>query len=368
MPSPGRAIAFAVGLALACQGAIHAPTDESLPVAKQTGPSCGFFANVPAVTLATGIDMTGSKPFVSSIYGLRRGDFRYQRSFDKRMFFELFSLPYETAEIEHPPAPVDSLLPAVRKIIKDTFHQGLDDGNVYSLRIRGVFEGPHNGLLMGREDDRYLLHDPYPGVIRKPTLDELATLMLVRSTSKKNRGKKIYVTHYLTVPLSERAAGLPSPIRSLPGTLEARLSANQRSQLAEALNTERLGERKPELANCIDAFPDLDFAAVPGTKEGTVRSVIGRDVKASELGGVLHLAKFTLNTWHLKRRPLLPVVMMDGRPWALTRYLATDADRPKTPTLEFDNGRERMWLTAPEALQQIRKSGGIYATVKVDWE
>jgi hypothetical protein len=56
------------------------------PGAKQVGFSCAFFANVPVLTIAGGIDIANgsvaSKDFAASIYGLRRGDFSFMRAFN----------------------------------------------------------------------------------------------------------------------------------------------------------------------------------------------------------------------------------------------------------------------------------------------
>ena len=312
--TPKISVTLVAGLwifAASLRGASSEPDLERLPTAHQTGGSCGFFANVPALTLATGIDIDASKSFVQSIYGLRRGDFRYQRSFDKRMFYELFSIGYEETKIEHPEGIAKAMLADVKKLITETFDAGLSKGLVYSLRIRGVFNGPHNGLLIGRKDGKYLLHDPYPGVNKKLSLDDLAKTI---------------------EPVREVAVGAG-------------------------------------VGDFIEAYPELDFAALPGDEKKTKpRNVIGRDLKAEELSGLLHLSKFTLNVWVQNRRPLLPIVFMDDQPWVLVRYLETDPIQPNRATLVFDNGKELLWLDPSEALVRIRKNGALYATMRLDWE
>lgn len=341
---------------------------EDLPVAGQTGPSCGFFANVPALTLATGIDIHPSRPFLTSVYGLRRGDFRFQRSFDKRMFFELFSLPYEVVEIEHPPQRASELKPKVAKLIHEVFDPGLAEGRVFSLRVIGVFGGPHNTLLLGKRGSSYLIHDPYPGRMKSLTVDELIDSMMVRSTTKKNRGKEVYVTHFLAVDVSSRPSGGVTPITRFPSEAKVALSSKQRDGLASLL-TPTPGEAGQDLAARVARYPGLDFAVLAGdgTKE-RARSVIGNELKAKELGGVLHLAKFTLNTWTLNRRPLLPVVFMEGRPWVLVQYLAGDPSALDKPTLVFDDGKELRWLSSGKALDLIHADGACYATARVDWD
>lgn len=360
---------LALGFALSGQAPARDAPWEHLQASPQVGPSCGFFANVPAVTLATGIDISTSKPFVRSVYGLRRGDFRFQRSFDKRIFCELFSLPYEVQKIEHPPASTDRLMPAVREFITGTFHEGLAEGRVYSLRIRGVFGGPHNGLLVARDGDRYILHNPFPGSIQSLTLDQLAKLMLVRSTTGENRDREVYVTHYLSVTLPPPVPGKALPMGKLPASLKAKLSAAQRERIAGLLGPGRVRDKPADLVALLEAYPELDFAVLPaeGSKRPP-RNVIGKDLAADELEGVLNLAKFTLNTWHLKRRPLLPVVFMDGRPWVLVSYRAPDGAKADAPTLVFDDGAEVRWLTPDAALERIKADGAIYATLPVPWD
>ncbi|GAA5482166.1 hypothetical protein Hsar01_01383 [Haloferula sargassicola] len=102
------------------------PDGERFPTAEQVGPSCAFFANVPAVTLATGVDISSSGSFARSSYGLRRGDFHFHRSFDKRILFELFSLPYAETWIDHPEAPREELLPVVRDPLLPVFFVGAE--------------------------------------------------------------------------------------------------------------------------------------------------------------------------------------------------------------------------------------------------
>jgi hypothetical protein len=339
------------------------------PAAKQIGVSCGFFANVPALTMATGVDIHTSEPFVRSIFGLRRGDFSYRSSFDKRMFYELFALPYVETRISHPPGSPQTALENSRHIITRMFHDGLEKGRIFSLRVRGIFNGPHNALLIGRRGDRYILHDPFPGTIEEVGLDQLATRMLVRSTLKKNRGKVVYVTHYLTIDLPPRPRGKVMPVNSLPTSLEISLSASQRKRIATMLHPPRKPAPDAGIGGFIAAFPHLDFAALPDAGEnGKARNVIGEDLKAKDLVGLLNLAKFTLNIWEQKRRPLLPVVVMDGQPQVLIGYRAADPVNPTLPTLVFDDGINLRSFTPAEALDRIRKNGAIVATLNIEYD
>ena len=340
-----------------------------LPAAKQIGVSCGFFANIPALTLATGVDIHASPTFVKSIYGLQRGEFEYRSSFDKRSFCELFSLPYVETRITHPPGSSQAILENTRLIITQMFNEGLANGRVYSLRVRGIFNGPHNTLLIGRRGGSYLLHDPFPGTIETVSLDQLANRMLVRSTTKENRGKVIYVTHFLTIELPQRPRGKVIPVNSLPTTLRVSLSARQRRRIATALQPAHETAPDDGIGGFIEAYPALNFAAVPGEgTNGKARNVVGKDVKAENLAGIVNLGKFTLNLWAQGRRPLLPVVVMDGRPHVLIGYGAPDRAHRATPQLLFDDGSNSLPLSEDVALDRIRKSGAMVATLTLERE
>jgi|GEM_PF-3521884 len=362
---PGR-IARLAALALVLPLAAEENPWEHLRPSRQVGPSCAFFANVPAVTLATGIDVGSSKPFVRSVYGLYRGDFQFHSAFDKRVFFELFALPYDETEIVHPAGPARPLMPAVRELVTGTLDPGLVGGRVYPLRIRGRTGRPHNGLLIGRHRDRYVLHNPNPGTIWALHLDQLAEMMLVRSRADEHRGREVYVTHFLTVTLPSRAEGRALLLGELPKSLRAVLSVGQRERLAAILAAGRAPRKGTKLAGYLAAYPELDFAVLEsGDSLARPRNVIRDGLTAHQLAGVLRLSKLTLNAWHLKRRPLLPVVFMEGRPWVLVRYQPADSGRP---TLAFDDGEATEWLSEHEALRRIRADGAIYATVELAWE
>jgi len=327
---------------------------------------CGFFANIPAVALATDVEIQTSDSFVRSIYCLRRGDFIFQRSFDKKMFYELFALPYDAIEIEHPPGRAEDLLPVVRKIISEKFDKGLSKSRVYSLRSRGVYGGPHNTLVIAKHEGKYVVHNPYPGSIRLLTIDELAERMILPSTTKENRGKRINVTHYLEVTIPPHEPGKLISMRSLPGELKISLSEDQRKELAGAFSAKD-GEKWPlDFTGRIEVGAQIDFVAL--SKKGKLRNVIGEDLPASKLQGAANLAKFFLNTWHLRKRPLLPVMFMKGEPWAMVRYLAPGPENPDTRSLGFDNGKELLWLSLDETLELFRKDGGMFGTVQVNWE
>ena len=361
-------LALAYAALLACGDALGQEPDwKRLQPAPQSGVACGFFANIPALALATDVEIQTSDSFVRSVYGLRRGDFMFQRSFDKRMFYELFALPYASTEIQHPPGRAKALLPVVRKIISEVFDKGLSENRVYSLRSRGVFGGPHNTLLLAKLDGKYVVHNPYPGSIRFLTGEQLAESILLISTAKKNKGKNIYVTHYLEISLPDGYCEKPISMRKFPAELKVELSAPQREALAKAFLAPRNEKRPGGLGERIEDYPEIDFAALE--EEGKrPRNVIGEELPASSLTGAINLAKFTLNTWHLQKRPLLPVLFLKGEPWVMVSYLAFDPENPDGSRLTFDNGKELLWLSWDDTLKSFRADGAMYGTVKLDWE
>ncbi|MEM1084001.1 MAG: hypothetical protein AAGI48_07735 [Verrucomicrobiota bacterium] len=349
-------------------GSLHAKELDwkQLRPAPQSGVGCGFFANIPAVFLATDFEIQTSERFVRSVYCLRRGDFMFQRSFDKRMFYELFALPYKATEIEHPRAKVDDLVPVVRKTITEVFDKGLSENRVYSLRSRGIYGGPHNTLVMAKHGERYVVHNPYPGWIKLLTLDELAKSMIVPSTTEENRGKGIHVTHFLEISIPQRERGKRISMRSFPGELEVSLNKAQKGALVAAFASGSGSDRPSDLEKRIEAYPAIDFAAL--IKKGKLRNVIGADLPSEKLNGAVNLSKFFLNTWKLKKRPLLPVVYLKGKPWTLVSYRAFDPDHPKTPILAFENGEETLWLSQEEFLELFAEDGAMFGAVEVRWE
>ena len=334
---------------------------EHLRPAPQTGPSCGFFANIPALTLATGVDVSTSPGFVRAVYGLRRGDFRFERSFDKRLFCELFALPWSETTVHHRGMDGPARIAATEELLRTRIAPGLADRRVYSLRVRGILGGPHNVLLLARDGEDYIVHNPYPGWIRGLSGRELADIMVVRSTARANRGKDVHLSSWLEIRLPEPPGGRGVSMAAIPEEIGGRLDPAVRSRMAGGL---RPGVRLPEdpgLGDLIGAYQQLDFAALPPLRKGGAPvPAIGPEVGASELGGLLWLSKFKLANWQARRSKLLPVWFIDGAPWVLAGYR-----RPATgtPDLIFDNGREVRWIEGGEALRLMRAGGAVYATL-----
>lgn len=140
---------------------------RGLPGARQVGPSCGFFANVPALTAVSGINIADgsavSQAFISSVYGLRDGDFALRESFGKEEFFELFGMEAEGVKIYHEAGKMSGLVADAERLGEEVFEEKLREGKFISLRVNGAMGRPHNILLMGCREGRYLYHDPTMG-------------------------------------------------------------------------------------------------------------------------------------------------------------------------------------------------------------
>lgn len=334
---------------------------RQLQPAPQTGPSCGFFANIPALTLATGVDISTSPAFVSAIYGLRRGDFRFQRSYDKRLFCEMFGLPWEETTIHHRQADAVGRIAAAEEIIRSRFIPGLADHRVYSLRVRGILGGPHNILLLASDAGKLVVHNPYPGSIRSLTPRELAEIMVVRSTARANQGKNIHLSSWLEIRLPAAPSRKPIPLSALPAQIRQPLPPALRRALADALRPRIALDETPRLRDLVEAFPTLDFACLPPLRKGAAPiPAIDPKLPAKDLRGLLWLAKFHLANWQARRSTLLPVWILDHRPWVLTGFQPTDQ---KDANLSFDNGHEVRWLRASEALKLVQAGGSQHATL-----
>lgn len=364
-PSPICRIALAFLISsVATLSAAERLTWEQLKPVKQTGPSCAFFANVPALALATGYDISSSKTFTSSVYGLRRGDFKFERSFDKRIFCELFALPWEIATVQHPDKPRKELLAHAEEVIRNNLDPGLEKGWVYSLRVNGIHGGPHNVLLMAKAKDKYVVHNPGPGKMKHLSIEQLADKLLVRSTLEENRIKPVYITHYMSIALDRQKGEQALPLSSLPRELSVELSPEQTDQLKSKLARAVEGDAPKKMADWMKSYPEIDFAAMQRTDENAPRNVIGSKLAADELKGIVHLSQFHLALWHSKRRAKLPVVFMDHEPWIMTAY--QNSDDANARSIAFFNGVDQRWLSKAEALKLIHGSGALVGTVEIE--
>ena len=193
----------------------------TLPGARQLGVGCAFYANVPALTRVTGIqivdDTAASPSFIASIYGLRRGDFEFRRAFDKEVFFELFGIASKGERLDYADLPRADLFVEAERLITGVFKPALEHGDFVSLRARGTYGGPHNVLLLGHARGEYQIHDPLTGAIR--TIGRRGLARTILSESKQGtKAKKRYFSsyHLVTVSSTPGFSGDPLRIAQLP--------------------------------------------------------------------------------------------------------------------------------------------------------
>jgi hypothetical protein len=351
-----RSMIFLQGIAWCCADVVY-------PIAPQSGPSCGFFANVPALTMATGVDISSSMNFIAPIYQLHRGDARLAKSFSKEKFYELFAIPYRSHEIKHDDLPPKQLAALLANRIETLFDAGLSKGNVYSLRVIGVFGGPHNALLMAKERDFYIVHDPFPGTVKRLKRDQLAAWILVPTSATKKLPKKRYITNYLEVTLPPRRTAPWKKLSELPSAMMVEWNEQERKVLSAAFSPSA-GMAADALDRSIQRFPRLDFAALPPEGLGKPhQNALREDLDAAQLNGVLNLAMFSLSVWHMNHRDRVPVLFLRGRPHVLTAYRLGGKEPENQTTLVFDDGREKWTMTQQETLIAFKESGCHYATI-----
>lgn len=301
----------------------------TLPGARQAGVGCAFYANVPALTFVSGIHVVDetrdSRAFVTGVYGLRRGDFLMRRAFDKEIFFELFGIPSREVNIYYEDLDRRTLLKQAAGLVTGELKAALDRGQFASLRVYGELGMPHNVLLLAHGNGFYHFHDPTTGTIRRATAAGLAARMLTESKLNKAAVRKRYFSSYHLVSLGEAVPSDKQPLRidQLPESLEIRMSESQRAHLAKCLKPAVAPlEGESGVEAWMKAFPRIDFAAVTRKTGDTMKvvSVIDPDLEGRDLRGLGHIAKLSLNSYQIGARELLPVWMIEGRPWAVTGY------------------------------------------------
>ncbi len=338
--------------------------DEDYPIASQYGPSCAFYANVPALTFASGVDIGSSRNFIRSVYALHHGDEEFDRAFSKEKFYELFAIPSEAYEIRHEDLPVAKLLSSVEKLIEKKFDPELAKGKAFSLRVIGAFGGPHNVLLMAKVGNEYVLHDPFPGGLKKLSRKELAEWILVPTSATRKLKKHRYITDYLEISLPHRHKSPWKPLSQLPDRVKVEWQKDEREIWRQAFVPKQAGT--DDLDGRVARYPSIDFASLPPEGKGKPhRNALNEALREEKLQGVIQLAKFTLSVWHLGNRDRLPVLFMKGRPHALVSYRTESGVDTKKATLVFDDGRETIEMSPRQALKEFKKDGMCYCTIIV---
>lgn len=343
----------------------------TLPGAPQIGLGCAFYANVPALTKVSGIQIVDetatSRAFVASIYGLRRGDFEFRRSFDKEVFFELFGIVYDGQRLDYADRPKADLLVESERLVTEVFKPTLDRGDFISLRARGVYGGPHNVLLLGNPGGKYQIHDPLTGAMRTLGQGDLARTILSES-KQGTKVKKRYFSAYHVVNVRGAPAlkGRPLRVAELPEFLSLRFSDAQRIALeAKLVTAERADPRNVE--QIAKSLPAIDFAVITKTTEdGThLVSAIDRELPAKSLHGVANLAKLSLNSYQIGSRDLLPVWWIDGRPCVITGYAKAWKEGGESTLTWFTKEEQLHTIRLSEALEKLRASGALIGYVEL---
>jgi hypothetical protein len=342
----------------------------ALPGARQSGVACAFYANVPALTFASGIhiadDSAESRAFIASIYGLRRGDFKFRRAFDKEVFFELFGMPAKGVKIYYDDLDRKALLKQAQKLVTGVFEDALDQGQFVSLRVYGELGMPHNVLLVAHRDGFYHYHDPTTGKIRKTGSLGLAARILTESKLKGSKIKKRYFSSYHLVSVGSSGGTTKAPLRlgQLPESLEIRLTEGQCELLARRLKP--ADERRESGAEAmVRSFSEIDFALIGKSVDGTpmLESAIDQDLPAHDLRGLANLTKLAINSYQIGARDLLPVWFVGNEPRVVTGYSAADGDREAG--LMLLEGEQSRFMPLGEALEKAKASGPLFGYVRV---
>lgn len=361
----------ALGVSLSIDARAQMAKPAPLPGAKQIGVGCAFYANVPAFTKVSGIqlvdDTAASRTLVASIYGLRRGDFEFRSAFDKDVFFELFGMTSEEGRFDYGDLPRKSLLIEAERLITDVFEAALDRGNFISLRAIGPFGGPHNILLLGHAGGKYQIHDPTTGTIRTTGRTGLAAKILSESKQgTKVRKRYFSAYHIVTIRSAPGFAGNPLRLSQLPEFLSLRFTTAQR----EALGAKLVMANKTDSANVEQvskSLPAIDFATITQTSKVATKviSAIDRELPAKSLHGVMNLAKLSLNSYQIGARDLLPVWWIDGRPCVVTGYAKAWEQGGEATVTWFTAQDEFQTVRLSEALAKLKASGTLIGYVEM---
>ena len=343
----------------------------SLPGARQRGVGCAFYGNVPALTFISGIhvvdDSKESKSFVSDVYGLRKGDFKFRSAYDKKVFFELFGIPTRGATRYYSDLGRRRLLKEAEGLINGVFVPALDRGSFISLRVCEPLGRPHNVLVVAHRNGIFWYHDSIFGTINTIARTGLTSRILTESKLEESRVEKPYFSawHLVSAPGNARQSEPPLRLDQLPDSLEIRLSKSQLVRLAKRLRPAVASvDFSPE--GMVKAYPAIDFA-VTVTKVGdedTLVSVVSEDLAAGDLRGLAQIAKLAVNSFQIGKRDLLSVWMVENRPRLVTGYYGSSADGDESGLILFDGKKtERMALKS--ALMEMKKSGQMFGYLDV---
>lgn len=315
------------------------------PSARQVGLGCAFYANVPLLTMASGVNIAdgsvASREFVSRIYGLRKGDFQFTSAFDREMFFQLFHIPAKIVNVYYREASRTELLADAEEMVLRDLIAALDNGCFVSARVLGEFGGPHNVLLLAHRAGKFYHHEPRTGRIVASTSAELASKILTVSKARSKLKKRYFSSYHLvTLPAPDEVSADFRTPADFPKELAIALTAQWESLITASL------VRTENVEGITTTFPKIDFAT-KGNK-----SMIDMNLDVADLYGVYSISKLALNSHHSGKRGSLPIWLVDGAPLALIGYAEGDGIR-----LTFSDGKNRITMTLADALGKFRKSG-----------
>ena len=345
-----------------------------LPGAKQSGPGCAFFANVPALTMASGIhiadDSAASRSFVASVYALRKGDFEIHSAFDREIFFALFGIPAEGRKIYYGDRSKVELVRDAEGLVLDIFGDALKRGRFVSLRVTGELGRAHNVLLLGHRDGKYWYHDPTMGKMRTADSQKLAMMILTESSTSGKRPKKRYFSSYHLIAV-DAASASEAPVRrisDLPAALAIELSEAQAERLSKALTPRPAASENVSGLEAVEqSFPQISFAMISREVKGKTKRInaIG-NLQARDLLGVAAIAKLSINSYGNRARDLLPVIVLGKQPCVITAYSAAPTgSQGSGPTLTLFDGKTSRSLPVAEVLDAFKKSGSMFGHVSV---
>ncbi|BDS07266.1 hypothetical protein NT6N_23060 [Oceaniferula spumae] len=350
---PPRSI-MCLALALLCISSTSHAKEQALPGAKQTGPGCAFYANVPTLTRVTGVNVAdgsaASKSFITRVYGLRKGDFKIRTSFDKTLFFELFGIEAKPYEKYLSGTRQSVLLQETEQIIADKIRPALIGGSHVSARVIGDIGRPHNILLVSWNEGKFRYHNPTTGRYYSSSQEQLAKKMLTKSTRKRKMARSSYYVNFLTVSVAKSPISNPLPISKLPRSLQIELTDNQSAAVQEAF----LPKQKPsaeikELDDLTAAFPKIGWV---GLLKGDRRvDAIEPSLNAEQLRGITEIARLRVHCLHTRRQSLAPVLMIKNRPHLMVAY----SDRPEAAFTFFD-GKKMVTLSLTQTLAELKRN------------
>ncbi|MES2982929.1 MAG: hypothetical protein V4727_11495 [Verrucomicrobiota bacterium] len=325
------------------------------PGARQIGFSCAFFANVPLVTMSSGINIAdgsaASEKFISSIYGLRRGDFDFMRAYDREIFFQIFSIPANGVKVYYRDASRGELLVDAKSTVTQDLAVALDKGMFVSLRIMGSLGVPHNVLLLAYRKDLYYYHDPRTGSIVSIRVEELASKILCVSKVQDEETNRYFSSYHLV--------SLPAPSRVTQNFLKIENLAKEQEINLTLLQLTAISKKLEKVAGetgVSNSYPEIHFAIL----KKTGKSVISEDLEVDRMKGVFNLTKLAVSSYGLGTRDVLPVWLVDGVPLVAMGYSESENSK-----VIFTNGIHRTEMSCDDALKKFKQSGCFLGYVKL---